>query len=205
MEMRNSASLGFRVKSGWATALLLTGQPGEPSVVERRVVELSDPDIPESRQPYHAVMEASRSEAQHVEKRLGKIVRTAAQRSITELDQYLRHVGYEVRGIGLVVGSAIDPAQIKNEHIRAHALEGQLFRTALEEAARSVGWRTLVLVERSAYAEAASAFAKPEAELKRMIAGLGRSLKPWRADEKTAALAAWMALAQSSTCALSSS
>jgi hypothetical protein len=190
------ASIGFRVKSGVAPAIILTGGPQEPRVVERHVVALSDPDIPQSRQPYHAVLEAGSAEAQHLEKRLCKVVQTVAGRSVLELHQYVRNAGYQVRRVGLVVGSAIDPAQIKNEHIRAHALEGRLFRTALKDAARSIGWEAFVLVERSAYAEAASTLARPEAELKRVLAELGRGIKPWRADEKTAALAAWMALAQ---------
>src|SRR5256884_6499616 len=38
--------------------------------------------------------------------------------------------------------SLIDPARIGNDHIRAHALEGQLFRTALERAAHAARLRS---------------------------------------------------------------
>jgi hypothetical protein len=41
--------------------------------------------------------------------------------------------------IGIVVGSIIDPATIANPHIRAHAQEGQLFRTVVETAAKKLG------------------------------------------------------------------
>jgi hypothetical protein len=162
------------------------------------VVELSDPAVPESRQPYHAVLEAPVNTAAHVEKRLRHAVELFTQRSLRALYEQVSNAGYVVREVGLVVGSRIEPSQIKNDHIRAHALEGQLFRTALEEAARSLGWRSLVLVERSAYTEAASALGKPEGDLKRAVAELGRALAgSWRAEEKMAALAAWMALARS--------
>jgi len=50
-------------------------------------------------------------------------------------------------------------------------------------------------VERGAYATAADRFKRPENDVKRAVSELGRAIEgPWRADEKTAALAAWMAL-----------
>ena len=53
------AAVGFRVKSGWATGVLLAGPASAPRALDRRVVELSDPAVPTSRQPYHAVMGAA--------------------------------------------------------------------------------------------------------------------------------------------------
>lgn len=190
------AAFGFRVKSGWATAILLHGLP--PSVADRRVVELSDPAVPASRQPYHAVLEASPAEADGLEQRLCRVVQDCARRAMEELQQSADRSGCTVHDVGLVVGSKIDPAHIKNEHIRAHALEGRLFRTALEESAQALGWRSLVLIEKSAYADAAKIFGKSAEDLKRTLVTLGQAVPgPWRADEKLAALSAWMALAQS--------
>jgi len=89
----------------------------------------------------------------------------------------------------------IDPARIANDHIRAHALEGRLFRTVLERAVRSFRLPCAVMVERGAYATAADRFKRRENDVKRAVTELGRAIAgPWRADEKTAALAAWMAL-----------
>jgi len=106
-----------------------------------------------------------------------------------------RHAGHAIRAAALVVGSVIDPARIANDHIRAHALEGALFRTALAAALDSQGVPCSVVVEREAYARAAALLQRTEAQLRRAVTDLGRSLEgPWRADEKTAALAAWMAL-----------
>src|SRR6266536_931849 len=50
------AALGFRVKSGWAAAVLLTGPAHSPQLCDVRRIELSDPRLPETRQPYHAAM-----------------------------------------------------------------------------------------------------------------------------------------------------
>ena len=49
-------ALGFRVKSGSATAVLLVGPIETPRALDRRIVALSNPDVPETRQPYHAAM-----------------------------------------------------------------------------------------------------------------------------------------------------
>jgi hypothetical protein len=190
---KTGAVLGLRVKSGWATAVLVV-RPG-PRAVERRVVALSDDGIPGCTQPYHAVMKAPKGDAAAVEKRLCDAVRATTRKSVGELVNDFRQAGHSVRAIALVVGSTIDPARIGNEHIRAHALEGQLFRTALEDAAKSMGLTSTVVMEREVYAQAASALLRTEEELKRAVAELGRSLDgPWRADEKTATLAAWIML-----------
>jgi len=51
-------AVGFRVKSGWAAAVVLSGPSSSPSVLHSRRIELSDPAVPESRQPFHAVDDA---------------------------------------------------------------------------------------------------------------------------------------------------
>jgi hypothetical protein len=95
------------------------------------------------------------------------------------------------------VGSTVDPATISNQHIRAHALEGQLFRMVLQEVLSAQGLSCSVVVERRAFAEAAVALALADSELKRRLANLGRETSgPWRAEQKLAALVAWKALAE---------
>jgi hypothetical protein len=124
-----------------------------------------------------------------------KVVIGAADRSVAELLSAYHDAGHALGAAGLVVGSEIDPAKITNPHIRAHALEGRLFRTALEDALHTGGLSCLVIVERNAYTHAAEALGRTVEDLKRTVAALGHSLGgPWRADEKTASLAAWLAL-----------
>jgi hypothetical protein len=95
----------------------------------------------------------------------------------------------------LVVGSLVDPATLHNEHIRAHGLEGQLFRTVLEDALGEHGISTLVLLEKGAYLAASPRLRQSAAVAKRWIARLGEAHQgSWRAEEKLAALAAWVAL-----------
>ena len=190
------AAVGLRVKSGWATAVLVVGSVDSPRAVSRSVVDLSDEGDPDSRQPYHAVLEMNEEEGAKLLKRLEKVVERVTNRSVTDLLKDYRNTGSEVRAAGMVVGSTVDPASIPNDHIRAHALEGQLFRTALENALRASGLQCSVIVEREAYLRAAGVLGKSSEDLKQTLSELGRQVGgPWRADEKMAALAGWMALA----------
>jgi hypothetical protein len=196
--MANSAkgrhALGFRVKSGWATAVLLGGTARAPQVLDCGKVDLSDDEVPETRQPHHAGMGMLQTDQAKVS-RLSKIIARAALRSVAEMMQKYKEAGHVIPSAGLVVGSEIDPAKVGNPHIRAHALEGRLFRTALQDALDSCGVRAAVYVERSIHAHAAERLKKSETELKSALITLGKGFGgPWRANEKTAALAAWLAL-----------
>ena len=173
---------------------MLAGSPRAPRVVDRRTIVLSDASVPTSRQPYHAVMGARTGEASKVERRLRGIVQRVTRRSLTALLREYRRTR-RIRGVALVVGSTIDPATIGNDHIRAHALEGQLFRTALEGAARADRLPCTTHVERALYDTAAARLKRPATAIKGVVAELGRAVDgPWRADEKAATVAAWLML-----------
>jgi len=129
-----AAALGFRIKSGWARAVLVEAAVPAPRVVERTDLELSDPTIPEARQPYHAATGVAREDSPDRE-RLVATVHAHTRQSVGALVARMA-TGHRLRGAGLVIGSDIDPARIGNLHVRAHALEGLLFRTAAETALR---------------------------------------------------------------------
>jgi acetylornithine/succinyldiaminopimelate/putrescine aminotransferase len=164
-------------------------------VLDRRVTFLADPDDPEARQPYHAGLDTHESRAAKAVKRLVKAVERFAHRSVAGLIAEYRAAGHRVRGAGIVVGSLIDPASIANDHIRAHAEEGRLFRVVVEQAVRKCRLPVRVLRERELYAAAARVLRVPAGRLRKQVAVLGEIVDgPWRAEEKAAALAAWMVL-----------
>ncbi|HVH66459.1 MAG TPA: hypothetical protein VM716_01180 [Gemmatimonadales bacterium] len=175
--------------------VLVEGPARAPRVVDHRSIDLSDPAVPTSRQPYHAVLGARSGAAAKLERSLRRLVERVTRRSLSALLREYRRQGRVVRGVALVVGSVIDPTTITNDHIRAHALEGQLFRTALERAARAGKLPCHTLVERSLYQTAAARLRRPAAALRRTVAELGKGAQGgWRADEKAATLAAWLVL-----------
>jgi hypothetical protein len=91
-----------------------------------------------------------------------------------------------------VVGSTIDPDKLGNPHVRVHALEGKLFREVVVSALAEKGVDCTVLLERNAYEQVAADVCSTEARVREDIAALGHGkVKPWRAEEKLATLAAW--------------
>jgi hypothetical protein len=188
-----TAAPGFRVKSGWAAAVLLKGPANSPQLCDVRQIHLSDPQLSETRQPYHAAMGKLETDKKKINQRV-RVVRCIAEQSIATLLASYRQNGYTVRRAALVVGSQIDPESIANPHIRAHAFEGQLFRAVLQEALQAHRIRTEILIERHAYARAAVELKQSGEDVQQLIQNLGRSKAPWRAEQKLAALAALLAL-----------
>ena len=190
---KSRAAVGFTVKSGWASAVLLTGTSADPHVADSRRVEISDPGIPDSKQPYHAGFGTARDAGDEL-KRLVASVKSYGKKSIGALlDEY--EGGRALRGAGVVVGSLIDPKTIGNDHIRIHAMEGQLFRTVVIEVAEKHGLKCAVCRERDLYADAAKALKKTEPAIRKMLGEMGRGVDGgWRAEHKAAALSAWMLL-----------
>ncbi|HEY6419734.1 MAG TPA: hypothetical protein VIX59_12085 [Candidatus Binataceae bacterium] len=191
-----AAAIGFRVKTGRATAIVVAGTVAAPQILRRVAVQLCDPAFPESFQPYHAALELPEPEGAAVLKRATAAVQALATRAIADLAEPLRDSGLRLRGIGLVVASDHDPGPLGHSHVRAHALEGRLFWKVMEHGSDSLGLPHLYILERDAFEAATVALGRKPDDLKRIVMEMGRAVgRPWSAEEKTATLAAWMALA----------
>ena len=189
-----NVAVGVRVKSGWAAAVVLGGPPGAPQLLDSLVLDLSDPAVAATRQPYHAGVGVAQTNTARLRRLIGLIER-CARRSVGALVRACRAQGRRIRGIGIVVGSDIDPRRIANPHIRAHASEGRLFRTVVEKAAKRHALRTVTTVERELLPLAAVALGRSEGAVKRAVTDLGDPFPgPWRAEQKVAAIAAWLVL-----------
>ena len=190
---KEAVAVGFTIKSGWAAAVLLGGSSTAPRVLDCRRVEISDPDVANSTQPYHAGFGTARDVGDELE-RLVAVVKAYGRKSVTALlREYQRRAS--LRGAGVIVGSLIDPETIGNGHIRIHAMEGRLFRTVVIEAAEKNGLKCAVCRERDLYAAAVETLKKPEAAIRKTLAEMGRDVDDaWRAEQKSAALSAWMIL-----------
>jgi hypothetical protein len=201
---------------------VLDGSRQTPRPVASRIVELSDPGVAETRQPYHDGFYKTEEDAHEIARRVA-IVKRCARKSVAALLETLRLARPEpvdqpprsalrrsavasakaegrarsgqaaVRG-ALVVGSLIDPATVANPHIRAHAQEGQLFRTVLEESLAAHAVHCDVIVDKQLASQVAKELGRP-ASVARAVASFGKTLGGrWRAEEKAAATAAWLTL-----------
>lgn len=194
---KSLAAVGFTIKSGWAAAVLLNGSLPSIQVVDSRRIELSDPAIPESRQPYHAGFGTARKAGPELS-RLLRAVRRSARHSVAGVIRQYRAAGHQLIGAGVVVGSLIDPERIANAHIRIHALEGQLFRRVVEDAARASSLPCSVWRERDLYGVTAEALKQSEQDVRSTVKTLGNAVAgTWRAEQKAATVAAWLMLATS--------
>lgn len=191
------AALGFTIKSGWTAAVVVMGTAAAPRVAAVERVEISDPEVPESKQPYHESFGTARGHTAALRRLVASIERYGAA-SVGDFIQR-QQKQYQVCGAGLIVGSLIDPATIGNDHIRIHALEGQLFREVVRSAASTRGVDTMIWRERDVYRAASASLGGTDAEIKTRVAALGRERAgPWRAEHKLAAVAAVLILARSS-------
>src|SRR5713101_10042046 len=102
-----TAALGFRVKSGWAAVVLLTRPADAPQLADVNRLELSDPRLPETRQPYHAAMGKLETDSEKLNRR-ERVVRCIAQQSLGNLLVGYRQKGYAIRRAAIVVGSQVD-------------------------------------------------------------------------------------------------
>ena len=177
---------GFRVKSGYAIAVLVGGTRSRPAAIVRAIVELSDPKAPETKQPHHDGFGVEMDDRREIARRT-RIIERCAGKNVADFVRGAKAAcGERLNRAALVVGSVIDPESIGNPHIRAHAYEGQLFRTVLADALRANGVTCEVVVDKTLPHTPA---------LAKLMTEFGRALgSPWRTDEKAAATAAWMRL-----------
>jgi hypothetical protein len=187
--------LGFRIKSGYAISVVLTGSRHAPIAAARRVVELSDPKVAETRQPYHDGFGKEQDDEREISRRI-EIVERCAKSAVGAFVRDARGGSPDgTTRASLVVGSIIDPRQVGNPHIRAHANEGRLFRTVVEDSLRACRVSCTIIVEKQLAATARAALGRDETAIAQTLAGFGKALGgPWRADEKAAAIGAWLAL-----------
>ena len=174
---------------------MLVGDSAAPRVLASGRVEMSDPKVPLSKQPYHDGFSTAREPGATLTHLLTS-VRTFGRTSLSSLLDRYAEEGHIVGGAALVVGSLIDPNTLGNTHMRIHALEGRLFRDVLIEVLSERCVPHAVWRERDLFAAAALTLKRSESDLRVALAGLGNgSSGPWRGEQKKAALAAWLVLA----------
>jgi hypothetical protein len=193
------AAIGIRTHSGWS-ALVAVAKDGESvKVIDRRRIELISPGTPGSKQPYHF---AEKFEYPDAEKFISKCFVASerlAESAIREVLTDLNSRRYQVAGCAVVMASgrplpALD--KILASHALIHSAEGDFFREALWNACAQLNIAVTGIRERDLEKCAEAAFGKGAAKNSRQIAAGGRALgPPWTSDQKSAALAASIVLA----------
>jgi len=193
---KGSVGIGLRAKTGRAVAVVLSGDADTPRILKRTEIRLHDPASPATFQPYHEVLDLPWDKAQIAVRKIASKIEKLATKEIARLVRESQIDGMTVCGVGIVGAGERNLEKIGSTHIRAHAAEGVLFRAVLEAGAAANDLPNRRFDERNLDKTAESELKISAAKIKATLAEMGRSAgSPWRADEKAAATAAWLALA----------
>jgi hypothetical protein len=170
-----------------------------PEVLDRRRIEIADPEIDGSMQPYHAAEGLELDRARKYLDRCEQAARRRARDGLKKALDDLRADGRQVVGCGLLLssGRALPPlSDILRSHALIHTADGEHFRDALREAASHFGLSIEGVREKEIWERASADLGVPIAELQRLVNAIGKTLgPPWREDQKLAALSGWLVLA----------
>ena len=156
-------------------------------VLERRRIVIADPEIPGSKQPYHAAALLPFPRAEAFVRKTIESSRALALEAFEATVKALRSQGHEVAGCRVVLGSgkALPGLEgILASHALIHTAEGEMFRNVLVWAAESLRLPVTGVREKALDTTA----------LQRIDA-FGKLIgPPWTQDQKYATVVALMAL-----------
>jgi hypothetical protein len=194
------AAIGCRAHTGWAALVVVAGDATRLDVVARHRIELSDPAGTAPRAVYQRSRGLPPAEAAA---RVAVAQRIASERAAAGLESAVREAGDAgvlVQSCAVVVGSlsAETPlASILASHALSHAAEGRHYQQALLEGAQACRLDAVAVARASIWDEACWAAAVSADDLSGQLAAVRREIgPPWAEDQKFAALAALIALAQ---------
>jgi hypothetical protein len=180
-------TLGLRVKSGYAIAVVVSGDRLSWNIDHRCEIPLSPHGDKYARFPFHPLIELEGPAAARMSRSAVAAVRAQSKR---QMSAFLKSSD-SIATATIVVGSLVDPESLGSSHMRAHAREGQLFREAVAKALKTAAIAYEFLRERDAYGKVATVHGCSESELRAQVSASGRGIiTPWRAEEKLATVGA---------------
>lgn len=199
MPQQPSCVLGFAPHSGWAAAVMLGGAIAAPRVLARERIALTEEGLAGSKQPYHALEGLPLPEAH---RRLERFEASATRLAVGALQALLQRAegaGLRLRAGGILDASGRSSASLEailDSHALIHTADGNHFRAALARGCEAQGLAVVRVLRGELPARAAVVLDRTPEQLAQAVAGLGAGLgAPWGADQKSAALIAWLLLA----------
>ena len=187
-----AVALGFRPHTGWAAMVAVAGDGPHIHVLSRQRAALLDESLP--RQAFHAAAALPPDEAEGL---IGNVRSDACDAAVTVLEAATR-IFDDMRGVAVVAWHPAVPDtldRILSSHQLMHAAEGDLYRSALHDAAALLGLRVFEFLPADLPAVAATTLGLTPQSLTDELGALGRRVgPPWQRDQKDAALAAWLVL-----------
>jgi hypothetical protein len=192
------AAMGVAAHSGWAAVVALGRTPNGPQVLARSRLDLIEAGFPESKQPYHAVEALAMEEASQ---RLDGYRRQAEAKALAALHHLQEEVTgreFRLKSVGILESSGRKGSSLESilaSHAAIHSADGDHFRSALSTAAQTLGLSVSRVPARDLDTRAAACLHQSLNHLADAVRQLGRQVgSPWGADQKQAALLAWLLL-----------
>jgi hypothetical protein len=195
-----SAAIGVRVHSGWGALIAVAGQNGAQEIIERQKVIIIDTKNPGAVQPYHYVAKMALSAAERHLAQCAIDSKRLAREALEHISSELLKRGYALTGAAILLSSARPLPNLDDilaSHALIHTAEGEFFRQAFRHAFESLDVPVTGIRERDLAERAQEAFGKHATQVRKNIDGMRCVLgPPWTQDEKMAALAASIVLAE---------
>jgi hypothetical protein len=199
MATKARVALGFTVRTGRAIVVAVGGRAELPEVLAKTRIDVATTF--EEGAVFHT------AQTLPIEKARALVTRSEAtfiERAQRGLAAFLGALGAgEVKLVGAHLVAKpekqLPPIEaIVKAHPLLHAAEGELYRRVFIAAAAALGPRPSRVAPDALAREAAAAAGLTPAKLAAHLAVMGKAAgKPWAADQKQAALAAWLALSSS--------
>ena len=182
--------------------VVVAGGVARPELLFRGRAELGDPAGRVRRNVYQSARGLEAAQAAALVEATERIAAEQAAAAVERTVREATSAGAVVRDCAVVVGAfsrGVRLESILKSHALAHAAEGRLYQDALLRGAESRGLGTVAIPKRSIWEQGEAVLGVAADELQQWIDTVRRDVgPPWAQDQKLAALAAWIALTQSS-------
>jgi hypothetical protein len=192
------AAMGVSAHSGWAAVVALGRTPNGPQVLARSRLDLIEAGFPESKQPYHAVESLALGEASQRLDGYRHQAEAKALSALQRLQEEMTAREFRLKSVGILESSGRKGSSLESilaSHAAIHSADGDHFRSALSTAAQTLGLSVSRVPARDLDTRAAACLHQSLNHLADAVRQLGRQVgSPWGADQKQAALLAWLLL-----------
>jgi hypothetical protein len=183
---------------GWVALVAVTGEPGRLEVLLRRRIELLPTDNSVPRFAYHQAAELPAPQAAELIEPAEAASQAAARVAINDVRDHLRSRDLAVRRRAYHAVRGRSPRIFRRCLVRIRFSGQRRLHCSGRRSlwrAKHCGLAVISVRERDVWAEAATTWGLKEAELRKQVDGLRKSVgAPWGIDQNTAAAFALLAL-----------
>ena len=190
---KTKAALGFKPRTGKSTVIAVSGKADAPVILVKALAQVAFTF--EEGAIFHVAQEKPLATARQFLQERERAFVTRAR------EELARIIGSDIEIVAAVLAAPspkeLPPLEsILKAHPLVHAAEGELYRRVFAEACSALGAQPERVPAEALASRVGKAAGLSAAKVATHLAAMGKaSGKPWAAEQKEAALAAWLALA----------